>query len=137
MAETTAEVRRDIELTRERMSSTLAELEEKLDVMQAVRDNPWPAVALALGAGFLFARSRADVKAVAVTVAATKGTRSRLGSAFDDAVSTLVGGVHGVVEERLNGWVDELRGTINTSAAASSRGENRAEETGTPPMHAD
>ena len=30
MAETTADVRRDIELTRERMSSTLNELEQKL-----------------------------------------------------------------------------------------------------------
>lgn len=29
MAETTADVRRDIELTRERMSSTLAELEKR------------------------------------------------------------------------------------------------------------
>ena len=53
MAETTADVRRDIELTRERMSSTLAELENKLNVMQIVRDHPWPALALAVGAGVL------------------------------------------------------------------------------------
>ena len=46
MAETTADVRRDIELTRERMSTTLQQLEQKLNVMQVVRDNPWPALAL-------------------------------------------------------------------------------------------
>ena len=43
MVETTADVRRDIELTRERMSSTLAELERKLNVTEVVRDHPWPA----------------------------------------------------------------------------------------------
>ena len=36
MAETTADVRRDIELTRERMSRTLDELEQKLNVVQIV-----------------------------------------------------------------------------------------------------
>ena len=41
MVETTADVRRDIELTRERMSSTLAELEQKLNLVQIVRDHPW------------------------------------------------------------------------------------------------
>ena len=48
MAETTDDVRRDIELTRERMSSTLAELEHKLNVMEMVKANPWPAIALAV-----------------------------------------------------------------------------------------
>ena len=47
MAETTDDVRRDIELTRERMSSTLAQLEQKLNVTEMVRDHPWPALALA------------------------------------------------------------------------------------------
>ena len=51
MAETTDDVRRDIELTRERMSSTFAELEHKLNVMEMVKNNPWPAIALAVGAG--------------------------------------------------------------------------------------
>ena len=50
MAETTADVRRDIELTRERMSTTLQQLENKLNVKQVVRDNPWPALAIAVGA---------------------------------------------------------------------------------------
>ena len=39
MAETTADVRRDIEQTRERMSTTLTELEQRLNVMQVVRDH--------------------------------------------------------------------------------------------------
>ena len=61
MAETTADVRRDIELTRERMTSTLAQLEQKLNLTQVIKDNPWPALGRALGAGFLLSGSGAAV----------------------------------------------------------------------------
>ena len=61
MAETTADVRRDIELTRARMSDTLQELERKMNVAQIVKNNPWPALALAVGAGVLLSeRPRGD-----------------------------------------------------------------------------
>ena len=90
MVETTADVRRDIELTRERMSGTTQELEQKLNLAQMVRDHPWPALALAVGAGVLLSGSRADVKAAAATAAATKGASSKIGSALDDVVAQLV-----------------------------------------------
>ena len=112
MVETTADVRRDIELTRERMSSTLAELERKLNVAEVVRDHPWPALALAFGAGVLLSGSGTDIKAAAATVTATKGASSKVGTVLDDMVATLVGGVHQVVEQRVNGWVDEIKGAI-------------------------
>lgn len=112
MGETTADVRRDIELTRERMSSTLAELENKLNVVQVVRDHPWPALAVAVGAGVLLSGSSADVKAAAATVTATKGASSKLGSVLDDLVATLMSGVHQALDNRINGWVDELKMAI-------------------------
>jgi hypothetical protein len=90
MAETTDDVRRDIELTRERMSTTLQQLEQKLNVKQIVRDNPWPAIALAVGAGVLLSGSRTDVKAAAATVAATRGASSRVGTVLDDVVANLM-----------------------------------------------
>ena len=67
MAETTADVRRDIELTRERMSSTLAQLEQKMNVVQIVKDHPWPAIAVAFGAGVLLSGSKAVVPESSVT----------------------------------------------------------------------
>src|SRR5579872_6229065 len=109
MAETTADVRRDIELTRERMSSTLAELEQKLNVVQIVRDHPWPALALAVGAGVLLSGSGADVKSAAATAAATKGASSKVGAVLDDLVATMMNGVHEALDSRVNGWVDELK----------------------------
>ena len=112
MAETTADVRRDIELTRERMSTTLQQLEQKLNVMQVVRDNPWPALALAVGAGVLLSGSRTDVKAAAATVAATRGASSRVGSVLDDVVANLMSGLHEAFDTRITSLVDDLKSAI-------------------------
>jgi hypothetical protein len=120
MVETTADVRRDIELTRERMSSTLAELEKKLNVTEVVKEHPWPAIALAIGAGVLLSGSSADVKAAAATVTATKGASSKLGSALDEMVASLMTGVRGALEDRLTGWVDELKGAIGAPTNRST-----------------
>jgi hypothetical protein len=127
MVETTADVRRDIELTRERMSSTLAELEHKLNVMQVVRDHPWPALALAVGAGVLLSGSGADVKAAAAAAGATKGASSKVGAVLDDMVASLLTGVHGALEDRLNGWVDELKGAIGAPSVQRTTIAERAD----------
>jgi len=124
MAETTADVRRDIELTRERMSSTLAELENKLNLMQIVKDNPWPALALAVGAGVLLSGSGADVKAAAATVGATKGASSKLGSALDDVVATLMTGVHDAIDQKITGWVGEVKSAIGAPVQSGNGSGN-------------
>ena len=112
MAETTAEVRRDIELTRERMSSTIQELEQKLNVTQIIRDHPWPAIALAVGAGALLAGSKTDVKAAAATVMATKGASSKIGTALDDAMASVLTVVNSAVAHHVDQWVNELKTAI-------------------------
>jgi hypothetical protein len=120
MAETTADVRRDIELTRERMSTTLQQLEQKLNVMQVVRDNPWPALALAVGAGVLLSGSRTDVKAAAATAAATRGASSRVGSVLDDVVSSLMSGLHEAFDTRVTSLVDDLKSAIGAPTGQRS-----------------
>ncbi len=122
MAETTADVRRDIELTRERMSSTLAQLEQKLNLMQIVRDHPWPAIAVAVGAGVLLSGSRTDVKAAAATVAATRGASSRVGSVLDDVVSNLVTGLHDAFESRITALVNDLKTAIGAPTGRQGDG---------------
>ena len=128
MVETTADVRRDIELTRERMSSTLAQLEHKLNVVQLVRDHPWPALAAAVGVGVLLSGSGADVKAAAATAAATRGASNRVGPALDDIVANLVTTVSAAFQDRIQGWVDEIKDAIgapqgrNTNTVASRGG---------------
>ena len=125
MAETTADVRRDIELTRARMTDTLQELEERLNVMGIVREHPWPAIAVAMGAGFALSGTRADVKAAAAanTAAHATGERvSRVGPALDDLVARLLGGVQAVLLERADELVDELRSSLGGSGASSRAG---------------
>ncbi|MDB4885039.1 MAG: hypothetical protein JWN79_477 [Gemmatimonadetes bacterium] len=130
MAETTADVRRDIELTRNRISDTLSELENKMNVAQLVKENPWPALALALGAGVLLSGSSADVKSAAVTVAATKGASSRLGSVLDELVSQVVSSFHGVVEQRIEGLANDVKRAIGAPTDGRGTGSGFASSMG-------
>jgi hypothetical protein len=124
MAETTADVRRDIELTRNRISDTLEELEHKLNVTQIVRDNPWPSLALAVGAGVLLSGSRADVKAAAATVTATKGASGRSGTVLDDLVAQVVGSFHGAIEQRIEGLANQVKQAIGAPVGTRSTHDN-------------
>jgi hypothetical protein len=103
------------------MSDTLAQLERKVNVMQVVRDHPWPSIALAAGAGFLLAGSKVDVKAAAATVKATGGASSKLGTALDDVAARLITGVSEAVQGRVDGWVNELRAAIGAPRDGDSR----------------
>jgi len=126
MAETTADVRRDIELTRNRISDTLEQLEHKLNVTQLVRDNPWPSLALAFGAGVLLSGSRADVKAAAATVTATKGASGRIGTVLDDLVSQVVQTFHGAIEQRIEGLASQVKQAIGAPTTPRTVAANGA-----------
>ena len=121
MAETTADVRRDIELTRERMSSTLDQLEHKLNVVQVIKDHPWPAIALAVGAGFALSGSRADVKAAAATVAATQGAGSKVGDMLDDLVASLMAGVTSAFHHKADAFIQQIRTGLGAPENAGRR----------------
>lgn len=112
MADITADVRRDIEITRERMSDTISQIEQKLNLAQVIRDHPWQSLAIALGAGIALGSSGADRKAAAATLAATRGSTSKLGAALDDIVANVMTGVHTAVQDRVDGWVAELKSVI-------------------------
>jgi hypothetical protein len=132
MAETTADVRRDIELTRERMTSTLAQLEQKLNLTQIIRDNPWPAIGLAVGAGVLLSGSRADVKAAAATAVATRGASSRIGTVLDDVVANVMTGLHEAFSGQMDKWVNELKTSLGAPTDTNGAGGSSSRQaTGT------
>ena len=112
MVETTTDVRRDIELTRARMSDTLEELEQKMNVAEIVKNNPWPALALAVGAGVLLSGSKADVKAAAATAVATRGASSRIADVLDDLVAQVLQGFQGAIEHRVEGLANDVKKAI-------------------------
>ncbi len=146
MAETTTEVRADIERTRARMSGAIAELERKANIGQQIGEHPWAAVALAFGAGIALSGSRADVKAAAVTSRATRDTSSKLGDALDGVIATLIASVTEAVHTRIDGAVKEVVTSVrgDSSAAPAPRADSsttlpasRTDRTGEPPMRAD
>jgi hypothetical protein len=125
MAETPADVRRDIELTRNRISDTLQELEQKVNVAQIVRDHPWPALAVAVGAGVLLSGSKADVKAAAATVVATRGASGRIGGVLDELVSQVVGSFQGAIEAKISDLADGVKRAIGAPVGGDGTGAHR------------
>jgi hypothetical protein len=65
--------------------------------------------------------SGTDTKAAVATLAATKGSGSKIGSALDDIVASLMTGVHSALQDRVDGWVGELKSAIGADRSASSR----------------
>jgi hypothetical protein len=124
MAETTADVKRDIEMTRERISTTLAQLEQKTNVLQIIKDHPWPAIGVAFGAGVLLAGSSADVKAAGATVVATRGASSKLGTVLDDMVAQLMHGVSGAFQHKIDSLVGELKEAIGVPVGGAMGGSS-------------
>jgi hypothetical protein len=108
MAETTTEVRADIENTRARLAGAIAELERKADVGERVREHPWGSLALAFGAGLALGASRADVKAARAATAATKETGTLLGGALDGVLAAVIGGIVGGLHSRVDGMVSSV-----------------------------
>jgi Protein of unknown function (DUF3618)/DUF883 C-terminal glycine zipper region len=112
MVDTTDAVRRDIEMTRERMSTTLAELEQRMNVMQRIRDNPWPAIGIAVGAGVALgaAGSRRRGAPASIDVAPTSGRRLRF--VLDGILVYLLRSLRQVAEGQIDSVMDDLRTSL-------------------------
>lgn len=135
MTETTTEVRADIDQTRARISGAIAELENKVDVAERVKQHPWVAVSFAFGAGVALSASRTDVRAAKVTADATRETGSKLGSALDGVVAALIAGVAEAFHNRIDNAVNDVVTSIRGSSG--SRAMNSSVRTNETPMRAD
>ena len=121
MHEQTGAVRADIEATRARMSTTIAELEKKVDVGQKVRDNPWPAIALAFGAGLALSVSGADRRAGQAGADVAQKTASKVGSALDDMLATTVAGLAAAFQGTIDEALKDIASSITGSGSSSSQ----------------
>ena len=115
--EKTADVRREIEATREKMAATATEIEsriqgkvdavkDKLDVADHVRSHPWPALIAAVVVGAAVAASGSDRK---VAVAATRAVKSAPRVTKKAVKSTATGAAHlaGAAVAKLRGGDDD------------------------------
>lgn len=118
MADRIAEVRADIEQTRARMASAIAELEKKADVAERVREHPWAALGIAFAAGVVLSRSPVEVKAPQAAVEATRQTGTKLGGAFDQILTAAIAGVVGALHSRVDDVVSGVVRSVRPSSAA-------------------
>ena len=121
----TAAARQDIEATRERMSGTIAEIEQrvsgsiqgvkqKADVVSLVRQHPWPALAAAFVAGVALSASGADRRAARATRQAAKDTPEAARRAADDAPGS--GGLKAKATGAIQAQVQELKDEVRRGA---------------------
>ncbi|HLA14378.1 MAG TPA: DUF3618 domain-containing protein [Gemmatimonadaceae bacterium] len=137
MGDRITEVRADIEETRARMATAIAELEQKANVAEKVREHPWASLGIAFVAGVALSRSRDDAKAPHAAVEATSPTRTKLGSAFDQIVTAAIGGVVGALHSKVDDVVSGVVRSVKSDPVARPVGtatDGRATEV---PIRAD
>ncbi len=129
MVDTPDAVRRDIEVTRERMSTTLAELEQKVNVMQQIRDHPWTALGIAVGAGAALGvasnRYRGSVETMRPPGAdrstlsedwsrpVLRQQTSRVAGVIDGIMVYLLRGLRQVAEQQIDSVIGDLRSSLS------------------------
>jgi ElaB/YqjD/DUF883 family membrane-anchored ribosome-binding protein len=138
MSESMDDVQREIARTRERMSSTVAEIDarvsdrvegakDRLNIVQLVRDHPWPALAIALGTGVLLSATGADTRAARATKRAVLAAPGAVKHTAEHAVDSVRerfagdGSSDGVVSEssaRLRGLLGSFAGRLTSIIAA-------------------
>jgi ElaB/YqjD/DUF883 family membrane-anchored ribosome-binding protein len=98
--DTTASAKMDIAATRERISDTIADIEQrmsdkvasakaKVDVVGMIRQHPWPALAIGFAAGLALSVTGADRKAARATKEAAKRGAASAARATAAGVSQL------------------------------------------------
>lgn len=116
-------VRRDIEITRERMSTTLAQLEQKVNVMQQIRDHPWASIGIAVGAGAALGVASNRTRGPVDAVPSMRKQHPRFATVLDGVVAYLLRGLREVAEQQIDRVLVDLKSSL-------SRNRDRSEEPG-------
>jgi len=131
MAETSEQIRRDLERTRARVGGTIAALERKVNPRHVLDDHPVAAVGAAFGVGVLLGATGAPQKAV---VGAAHEVREQLRSGAEhassstgDVVDKLVQTVLSTASAAITAKLTQALGNIlpSSNAAAPSRPPQR------------
>lgn len=122
MAETSDDIRNDIALTRNRMSSTLTALERKVNPQKLLEDHPLTGVAVAFGAGALLGGMGTDGRTVREAKKVVRTASTQGGTALDRILSSAIGAATATAGARLNQWLDQVSG--QAGGAGSQVGGN-------------
>ena len=127
--ESTAAARQDIAATRERISDTIADIEqhmsdtvssakEKVDVVALIKRHPWPALGAALLAGVALSATGADRKAAR----ATKDAAKRAPDATKRGVTQAARATASGVSQLASAAVDRIKGSDDADRPAEEGG---------------
>lgn len=92
MSDTAAELGDRLMAPVETAKEKLGTVKEKLDVVQLVRDHPWPSLAVALGAGVAVAATGADRKAASAAADVSRTAARRTADAAKAGVRSVKSG---------------------------------------------
>jgi len=101
----------------ERLTKAIADLDRRYGWSQTVKENPWPALAVAAGIGFALAETGLDRGARSATDEATQGIRTSASSLVDTLAAAATATVSQVIHGHLDTLVNELKRAIGAPAA--------------------
>jgi hypothetical protein len=111
VARTRAYISDTIEEIETRIAAPVVAVKERLDIVQLVRNHPWPALAAAIGAGVLVSASGADAKAASIAKATAADASAAAVRAARGLPDTARGAAHGAARAA-SSYVDGLAGTL-------------------------
>lgn len=129
MAQTSHEIRRQIEDTRSHLGTTIAALEHKIDPRRVVDEHPLTLLGVAFGTGVMLATTGATGRAVHEVKDQIRdgahNINNRAGSALDGAINAVLGAAMTAITSRLSEAVEgALQGT--DGVRREQRGTSRA-----------
>lgn len=110
--------KRDFGPAAERLGAAIGSLDRRYGWSQTVKDNPWPAIAVAAGVGFALAESGLDRGAKAATAEATTGVRSSASGLLETLAAAATATVSQAIHGQLEGLVEELKRAIGAPTTA-------------------
>jgi hypothetical protein len=117
MAETSHEIRRQIEDTRARIGGTIAALEHKIDPHRIVDEHPLTIVGVAFGAGLLLSTSGASGRAARGVKAQVKEGAHRINDSAGTALDGILDAVIGAATATITTKMSELLNVVFASAS--------------------
>jgi len=118
MAETSHEIRRQIDDTRARLGSTIAAIERKVDPHRIVDEHPLTLVGVAFGAGVLLATTGATGRAVHEVRDQMKHGATKINATAGNALDGVIDAILGAATTAVAGKLSEL---LHLSASTSNR----------------
>lgn len=126
MAQTSREIRRQIDDTRTRIGTVIAELESKVDPRRVIDDHPLATLGVAFAAGVLLSSTDATSRTARQVRERVRQRAGRVNSTTESVVQNVVDAVVGGVSSTV---VMKLGDLLDRALGSGSRRQNKSKRT--------